>query len=296
MPATVSSMINAAAGAHLAPMPHAWHLLRAILRPGLPLAQAVLSFELLLPAQATALYRHFNRTETTTSSEKTCGYDRSSGQDGATRTMRLLDEHVSWAFCLVVIVEISQQLFKGHVSSTLDAEEFCRGSDPSKTFLSAKIVLVLLAASRELILFLLIMRERKKVLDSCRSPGRDCIYSNGRVEVIRFGSQAIKFGEISRLEISDHLYARRMLHCSRAPVPEVYDYFRVGRKAYVLMKYIGKTEENVFEDREAKAVAKKKNSHIFDDPGVGNPACIGLIRVRREMSNGRRWDSLLVIW
>ena len=289
-------MINAAAGAHLAPMPHAWHLLRAILRPGLPLAQAVLTFELLLPAQATALYRHFDETETTTSSERPRGYDRSSGQDGPTSTMRLLDEYVGWAFCLVVIVEISQQLFKGHVSSPLDAEEFCRGSDLSKTFLPAKIVLVLLAASRELILFLLIMRERKKVLDSCRSPGRDCIYSNGRVEVIRFGSQAIKFGEISRLEISDHLYARRMLHCSRAPVPEVYDYFRVGRKAYVLMKYIGKTEENVFEDREAKAVAKKKNSHIFDDPGVGNPACIGLIRARREMSNGRRWDSLLVIW
>ena len=296
MPATVSSMINAAAGAHLTPMPHAWHLLRAILRPGLPLAQAVLTFELLLPAQATTLYRHFNRMETTASREKTCGYDRGSGQDGPTRTMRLFDEHVGWAFCLVVIVEILQQLFKGHVSSTLNAEEFCRGSDPSKTFLSAKIVLVLLAASRELILFLLIMRERKQVLDSCRLPGRDCIYSNGRVEVIQFGSQAIKFGEISLLEISDHLYARRMLHCSRAPVPEVYDYFRVGRNTYVLIEDIGKTEENVLEDREAKAVAKKKNSHIFDDPGPGNLAYIGPIRAQRGMGDGRRWEFLFAIW
>ncbi|KAK0822609.1 hypothetical protein LTR73_009187 [Friedmanniomyces endolithicus] len=122
--------------------------------------------------------------------------------------------------------------------------------------------------------------DQSRIVEICDDPRKDRIYTKGRVEIVRAGTWAIKFGKISSEEISNQLHAQDLLDPAVVRIPRIHAHFHTNGVDYVVMKYVdGEKRESIRDLAMIRTIAGIVNyMHTFtrDVPGpVNGGACYG---------------------
>ncbi|KAK1048870.1 hypothetical protein LTR74_017428 [Friedmanniomyces endolithicus] len=120
--------------------------------------------------------------------------------------------------------------------------------------------------------------DQSRAVEICDDPRRDSIYANGRVEIVRVGTWAIKFGKISPEEILNQLHAQDLLIPAVVRIPRIHAHFHTNGVDYVVMDYVdGEKRESIWDLAMIRTIAGIVNyMHTFtrDIPGPDNRSAL----------------------
>lgn len=90
--------------------------------------------------------------------------------------------------------------------------------------------------------------DQGRIIEMCNDPPRNRVYNNGRVEIIRTGTWAIKFGTISAEKILNQLHAQNSLDPSVIRIPCIHAHFEANGLKHIIMDYVYGEGEEIIQD------------------------------------------------
>ncbi|CZT25742.1 uncharacterized protein RCC_11411 [Ramularia collo-cygni] len=117
------------------------------------------------------------------------------------------------------------------------------------------------------------------IIEAWRNPQRNSIYKKARLEIIKIGRLAIKFGSITAEEASNQIHAHELLDVAVCRVPRVHDYFHVDGVDYLVIEYAEGTKKKVVDDTTIDKIANiVKHLHSFTSETPGPVVKSGICR------------------